>query len=476
MNSRTTTLPRLSLPPVDFRERRDVPRSWKRPCSTRMSLAFVVLLFCVALQTTASEKETTARPSSSAIEQQTVYRLVEQLGSDLARERFAAEQSLLRMGPELLDILDRVDIPDSPAIEIALRRIRIRLEQVRSRATVRASMLTARGTFSRGELQQLILNQTGNRVDFSEIPEVFELPAIQWQKVPFWEALAELARQTDCVLVPRSRPARLVLVPESEVGSRPLASACGSSAFRIEVIRTNWKARQTTGLSKPLLRTTYRLLAEPRLQPLFLDYRDQDIVITSGATRLMPFDAQASRQPDFSGDGSTLFRADFWGHQETAPTTVDISLALAATVSTMPRPFRFPLNKNVPQTIQHGEVVVRLESIAWNPAPAHQDLARREITGTVRLTVRYRSGGPVFDSHRIAMISRDAYLLQGKRPLDIRLQRRTVMTADGAFSMEFLFRLPKDRRNDIAFLLMVPSAIIDVPLRFTIEDVPLPRP
>ena len=140
----------------------------------------------------------------SADLKRSVIRLVDQMDSNLAAERDAAEKKILDLGPDVLSVLPDPNPRFSSEVNNRLRRIRLVLERRRAEATVEPSRVTLTAEkLPLSEVFAAIEKQTGNAVlDYRERlgqqvndPEL----TLKFEKTPFWTALDEVLEAAELV-------------------------------------------------------------------------------------------------------------------------------------------------------------------------------------------------------------------------------------------------------------------------------------
>jgi hypothetical protein len=101
----------------------------------------------------------------------------------------------------------------------------------------------------------------------------------------------------------------------------------------------------------------------------------------------------------------------------------------------------------------------------------------RKLDGTnelrIAITVAYDSGGPAFESHRTWILHNEVFLEEGEKRLPLNGGYETTLQADGAVGMEYRFVDLPDPLPEYGFVYMAPTLIVDVPVRFALESVPV---
>jgi hypothetical protein len=219
------------------------------------------------------------------------------------------------------------------------------------------------------------------------------------------------------------------------------------------------------------LRLELQVAAEPRLRPLFLKFAAADIEARTDRNLLLPpLDPQARYDLPL-GDGGHFLRTalDF-----VVPAAVEVSQVrltgklLVQTAAGHERIRFTDLPRAVDVARRRGGVTVKLlRATSKKSGPESQD-------ATVRINVTYDAGGPAFESHRTWIFHNDAYLENAEgtqfRPTagyDTALQR------DGIVVVDYHFPSVPGSLRDYSFVYVAPTLVIDVPVEFALDRIPV---
>jgi len=211
-----------------------------------------------------------------------VRRLVRQLDAPQLALRDEAEQMLLELGPEILDLLPKT--PGRASAEVAKRveRVRQKLQRVLAEKAGQASTVTLRGEFPLPEILEKIEDQTGNKIvlrnsrDPAADQDAGPKVSVDFDKTPFWEAVDQVLDQASLGVYPYGDEKAVHVVPRPGTDSPPGAQACYSGPFRFQpvIIRTQ---RDLRSASDGSLRLTLEVAWEPRLAPVTILQRMADV-------------------------------------------------------------------------------------------------------------------------------------------------------------------------------------------------------
>jgi hypothetical protein len=435
-----------------------------------MRLLTAACVAAIGLGSVASSASDDAQGVQANAEQ--VERLVDELGSARLANRLAAERALRELGPDALPELPPPDLVDDPGTRDALQRVRIQLEQELAARSLEASRVTFIGKSSIADTLKQIESQTGNRLvarDFSAASLEATLD-VEWKDLTFWDAVAILEQELQAAIASHTDEPGIALVPASET-ERP-AAAMSHGPWRVELISADIRP---AGKMR-LLRVRLRIIAEPRLRPLFADYRDAAIDVVTNGEELLPFNPEASRQPEFQGRDAAELTVDYLLPSRIDSAHIQLSGRIAIEVAAAPQEIIFrDLSGPFPVERRHGGVTVSLDEIVEGTADAAEQPAS---WARLRMSVRYDQGGPAFESHRLASLHREMWLLspEGRR-IPVNDGFEMTLEANGAVGVAYRFRqIPEDWRSGAA-VYEAPLAIVttQVPFELSAETIPSPE-
>jgi hypothetical protein len=304
--------------------------------------------------------------------------------------------------------------------------------------------------------------QSGNTVSVTGLSE-----SVRQQRVlldltdsPFWEALDRLALAAKLHIVTDRRGA--LCLTADEAATLPLAVAT-TGAFRIEALSARRRAR--------VVQLQVRLLPEPRLRPLFLSFAVRDLRATTDTGQVLrPFSPEA--QYELPQGTASPFQVDFlWPEEEPAP-RLNLEGTMSLTLAADNEPIRFTHLPDLVNTRRtgvlrrKGGVTVRLQKVQW------KGTSRKLDRLSLRVLVRYDTGGPAFESHRTWILHNRVYLetARGKR-FELNGGYETTLQADGAVGLEYRFENVPGSLADYRFVYVAPTLILEVPIEFQLSEI-----
>lgn len=416
-----------------------------------------------------------------------VRQLVADLSAETRAQRLAAEKRLLELGTKALPHLPAPELLPTLSVKEAVRRIRTELERSAARESVLPSRVTLASKLSFGEALAEISRQTGNRLDRGLLSEsLLKMPVnLDLKEVPFWQALDDLAGRFK-VRYEYDAVARGLKLAPAEAATRTAESQVSySGAFRIEglpadrVQRTAGRGKDLkAGPSEDLLRVSLVLMPEPRLRPLFLHYATRDInVRTADRLSLKAFSPEASYElPLGEGGGASRIEVDFLIPAAHLAKSLELQGKLQCTTAAGNEAIRFTELAKAQESgggniaRRRGGVTVTLGRVRVTRLSPGKQEAR------IAVTVAYDTGGPAFESHRTWILHNEVYLEDpvGKR-LRLNGGSETTLQGDGGVGIEYRFVDLPDPLPDYTFVYVAPTLIVDVPIEFQIQSVPVTK-
>lgn len=400
-----------------------------------------------------------------------VERLIRELDADTLAPRAEAERELTRLGPGVLPHLPPPDLAPNASVREAVRRIRVALERRKARDSVRPARVTLQMERPLEELVEQIVAQTGNRLDVSALPASVrkEPMEVDHRGRSFWSALDDLARRAKFRYRYDAVADVLRLTPAAETAAAGELAVDRSGPYRVSAVSAG--LRPLVGDDEHrLLRVRLRFLAEPRLRPLFLKYAAERVTAeTPAGRRLEPFTPGANRELPFGEGGRELeldanFKVSKSLDFETFTLRGKISIHTAAGSE---RIEFAPLDEEGTAR-RRGGVAVTLQRVRFAKS---DDGGRR---ARIRIAVSYDAGGPAFESHR-TWIFHNAVFLETKAGQRIEPTGpfTTDLQADGAVAVEYTFADLGASAGDYRFVYVAPTLLIDVPVEFELEKIPV---
>jgi hypothetical protein len=117
---------------------------------------------------------------------------------------------------------------------------------------------------------------------------------------------------------------------------------------------------------------------------------------------------------------------------------------------------------------RRGGVTVTLNRVREDRAPPGKHKAHLQVG------VAYDTGGPAFESHRTWILHNEVFLEdRSGRRLRLSGGSETTQQGDGSVGIEYHFVDLPDPISEYAFVYVAPTLIVDVPVEFEIQSVPV---
>jgi hypothetical protein len=431
----------------------------------------------------------TAEPVETApVLDQEVRTLLGNLGGPTRAERDDAEKQLIQLGPKVLPLFPPPEQLPTPSVREAVRRIRFELEQTAARESVLPSRITLTEKESVEAAFNEITRQTGNRLDGRSLGKgrLRELVGADAKEACFWPLLDDLAARHHWRYEYDSSGRRLKLMPLEAGTQLPESAVAYAGAFRVQALPVE---RSPRGVGRPLdkkigekpagqpddlLRVTLKIMPEPRLRPLFLQVAMREITARAAdGTVLKALSPEANLELRL-GEGTLATDLHYLVPRTKATPVLGLKGKLPCTTAAGSEAIRFTDLERVNAirggsiARRRGGVTVALQRLRLSPTSPRKQEAR------IQIAVTYDSGGPAFESHRSWILHNEVYLEDADgTPVRLNGESDTTQQGDGSLGIEYRFVDVPDPLPAYTFVYVAPTLIVDVPIEFEIQSVPI---
>jgi hypothetical protein len=411
-----------------------------------------------------------AQPDAAAVKlAERVKKLVVQLDDDSQARRDAAEQALVAIGPDLLDVLPPPGEKASIELRARLARVRGAVENAHIEASARPSEVTLQGSMKLSEAVAKIAEQTGNKVvdgreRFNQESDDLTVE-LDLDGVPFWKALDTLLDEAELTLYNyNDQPHELLFMNRTPGETSRSERGTYAGLFRLEAksIGATRDLRNPTGNG---LRITADIAWEPRVRPIVLAVPLARLQATdeNGASIASSGEGEIEVPIESSNAGVEIdFNLDL--PERSVKKIAQLQGEVTALVPGRVETFTFA---NLPKTKdsqqQRGGAVVTLEQVRKN-----------EDVHEVRMRVKFDKAANALESHRGWIYNNEAYLLDaaGKRIDNNGVEARLV--EENEIGLAYLFDLTDVNLAQARFVYKTPAALFKVPVPFELRDLELP--
>jgi hypothetical protein len=397
-----------------------------------------------------------------------VRRLVRQLNATQLAQRDAAEADLLKLGPQILELLPPVT--DGTPAEVAERlgRIRQKLQLAAAQAATRPSLITLRGdALPLSKVLAAFQEQSGNKiVDFRKRfgQEVTDTQLkVAFDKTPFWAALDQLLDQAKLSVYSFGEEGAICLVTRDDAQPPQGIAASYGGPFRFQPIRVV-AVRELRDPHGQSLRLQLSVAWEPRLKPIGLKQRMADLkAVDENGNPLAVDDAQAELDVPAGKETAVELTLPLKLPPREVKRIASLKGKLLAMLPGKIETFSFEgltKAKNVEKRV--AGVTVTLEQVRQNGS-----------IWEVRMKVRFDEAGQALESHRGWILSNEAYL-EGPDGKPIAYDN-LELTAQGeneiGLAYGFVLDGPPQQHR---FIYKTPGVIVTTGFDYEIKGVQLP--
>ena len=417
-------------------------------------------------------KDENQKPLQTQIDQ-----LIAELNDAKLTTREAAEQQIVELatagehdaGSRVLALLPEINDRLPPEVRHRLARARKAIESALAKRAVAATVVTLEGQ----ELQisaafNALTAKTGNRFLFEQNADQ---PAadidVEFVKTRFWPAVDTLLDAAGLDAAELSGSDALKIVPRSKTRVPRASHAAYAGPMRIEVTNT-YARRDTRDPSQGNLRVELEVAWEPRLEPIRIAQSLPSVEASDDTGNLLVVANQSEPQyPIRHGYQAVKMQIPFQLPDRSVTEILSLKGKLRVLVPGKEETFRFdelPAARQVTQS--RGGVAVTLRQCRQNGG-----------IWEVHMTLGFDDAADSLQSHMGWVLENRASLASadGKRVLE-HVGFETVRQSKTEISLIYLYELPEEA-NDLAAYVweyVTPAELVDVPIAFELNDVPLP--
>jgi hypothetical protein len=412
-----------------------------------------------------------AEPDAPESLDKQVRALVLALDDDDLDTRNQAEESLIKLGPAILDRLPRPDENTSIEVRERLARLRTTLEKAEIEAFSHPTKITLQGKMKLSEALRDIERQTGNRVfdhreQFGETaadPEV----TLDLTDVPFWQGLDQLLDAANVKVYNYGDPERigaLPLVAREEGETARSGRGVYAGLFRLEPQRVE-ASRNILLPEQSQLAIAVDLAWEPRIRPIVLLVPLVDLVATDNRGESIPL----------MNDGTLEIPVE--GPQSGVETVLSLALPSreAKSVQSLQGKFIAIVTGRV-ETFEFSDLVAARNVVQerGGAVVTHELTSRNDDLQEIRIRLKFDKAANALESHRGWVYNNEHYLLNaaGERVESAGTEARLV--EENEVGLSFLFDLSEQALASCKFVYKTPAAIHRLPVSFELRDIPLP--
>jgi len=412
--------------------------------------------------------------SESALKDR-VSQLIERLDSPKVEARATAEKALIDLGPRVLPLLPTAVDPKKADLAARVEKVRAALREKDEPTNLGASRVTLKAQAIRlTEAIKALQAQSGNLiVDRREAEgEEASNPALDLdiQDLPFFEALDQVAEKAGLTLTPYTGDGTIGLISGGMAGAAPnmprpaKPMVVYSGPYRIQFKQLVIVRDFVTGAGTST--ATFDVMWEPRLRPMLLSLKNEDLKIVDdqGRTVAPQVNAEANETGLRAGNCAAEVNLNLAAPERSAKLLGSLKVKGAVTVPSGMKTFKFPSLAAANVVQKQGDISVTLESTEVD-----------EAVWKVALAIKYPADGPAFESYRQGLFNNRLWLQKadGSR-FEQNGGFNNTGSDGGEISFEYIFVDAPGKPADHMLVYEAPAKVVPIPLEFEFKDVPLP--
>ena len=418
----------------------------------------------------APEARAQANPDVDLPTQGQVDQLVKLLAHSQLNRRSQAHQTLMSMGPAVLDLLPAESI-QLPAEAISrLKTIRQDLyKQVANQSTA-ATAISISGDFKLQEVLDQLAQQSG--VEFRTDADTNRLIDVAFDQQPFWEVVDSVLDFVKLDIAPfgAEHSSQFILVDRNTNGISRSELARYESVFRIAPVRVT-KSRTFANPTVDATQLFLHVSWEPRIQPVLMQLALKDVkAVDSTGRDISPENKDAVRTINLEGESRFAeLSLPLLPTSQEAKSIRSITGHFDTMLPARSESFSFPVvstpNDELPLVYSKAGVDVILQALKTVDSRLVCDVK-----------VHYKNAGRAFESHRGWVFKNPCVLVNAKGDSIKPSSRETIGQGENSVTFRFDFDTAMDLTGDLGYSIkyFTPTLLVERRVPFTLSGIPLP--
>jgi hypothetical protein len=397
--------------------------------------------------------------------------LVQQLYGDELAKRVAAEQELVRLGPDVLPLLPTTNARTPAEVLNRLKRVRDALVKAEVEAATRPSVVTLSGEMPVSEAIAQITKQTGNKlVDYRERfnqEGADPMIKVSLEKVSFWEALDTVLDAANLTIYNFDEEKGALAYTSRGEGAVPrLGRGSYSGLFRLEPTSIESR-RDLRNSAMHSLKLTMDAVWEPRIQPIVLEVPLADVSATDEKGDPIGIDrTEGTLEVPIEGTNAAVeIELPLVAPSRSVTKLAAVEGKITAVVLGKVETFEFAdIDKAQSVEFERGGVTVIVDNCRKNGD-----------VYAVSMRVRFDRAANALESHRGWILENESYLLDSKGARVEPATHEATLLGVNEVGLAYMFDLGESGKPaGHKFVYKTPAAIIKIPVEFKLKGIDLP--
>jgi hypothetical protein len=396
-----------------------------------------------------------------------VRRLMRQLDAAELSTRNGAEEKLIGMGAEILDLLPKE--PDGSAeLKQRLTRIREALEKKVAADSANNSTVTLAGAMKLSEALADIEKQTGNKFNRFNQDGADPQVTTDFAKVPFWQAVDSLLDQAKMTTYNYSNEPGLAITAKApqQLDRAPRGNYVGP--LRLEATKVT--AERVPGVDDSgSLKVALEIAWEPRLRPITFQQPLASLkAIDDQGNTIKPAQDEGELEASVQAGNAVELELPLTLPPRTAKSIKSLKGSLTALLPGKTESFEF--NDLVAATKRDAKPVEK--KVAAATVTLDQVRKNNEVW-EVRLRIRFDAAANALESHRAWIYQNEAYMIGPDKKRIEHGGHETFLREENEVGVGYVFESPEDLAG-CTFVYRSPSSLHVVPVEYEIKNLELP--
>ncbi len=428
---------------------------------------------------------------SAEVNEAEIKTQIRELASPSVPLRNAAEQNLLKMGPEILPFLP--ETARQPEVKLRLNRIRLQLERTSAELSLDASRISLPESINAQELKNQTYLKTRNIIDFSNPSKTdFTFEPSDTETAPtFWEFLDQFCDEYHFAPQVLQNPKGILLA--TSVRTTPRAASKNPRVAYLGPFRLEPQKITSTLLlesNTPALLLQLEIAWEPRIQPVFAYLKLTEIAFENDSQTSPYTSLQTAEHEILIGvhDFRSLCDAALPATKIPADAqTISLRGTFSVVACGTSRDFIFDdlatkIDQDfTPVSERTAAVLVTLTGLrtekVLNSSENESEIKEPQNYLVATLRYRYEESREAMESHRMWIYENDAFLEAPDGSRIVSARSEMLRQTPNEIAVDIYFPLTPESEKSLSSRKLIfprPCGIYEVEYPFEIKEIPVP--